>query len=40
VEKLLTDHRRSLDQMAERLLHDETIDDDVIEEVVGPRPAS
>jgi cell division protease FtsH len=36
--KLLTDERVKLDTLADALLHDETVDNDAIARVLGPRP--
>lgn len=40
VQHLLGDERSRLDQLADTLLHEETIDQDTLEEVIGPRPLS
>jgi cell division protease FtsH len=35
--KLLTDAREHLDQLVQMLLHDETIDENVLAKILGPR---
>ncbi|MDE3153607.1 MAG: AAA family ATPase, partial [Acidobacteriota bacterium] len=40
VQKLLTDNRQRLDQLAAALLHDETVPSDALERLLGPRPTA
>jgi cell division protease FtsH len=37
VKKLLTETREHLDQLVQMLLHDETIDQDTLAKILGPR---
>jgi cell division protease FtsH len=38
-QRLLTDHREKLDQLAQSLLHEETVDREELIQILGPRPA-